>query len=267
MRAFLWMPLGAVLFTGTVLYAQDLIHLYADTLTLPATTGSTIGVIDQDGRQLLHTYAGPDTDGLNTFLGRDAGNFTMGTEDPLYPWHGSYNTGIGRAALMANTIGFDNVAVGESALKANTEGTLNTGLGTGALPFNMVGSFNTAAGGFTLWNNVDGNGNTVLGYAAGYTETPAYANVSGSQNVWIGMEAGPGTATQLSNSIAIGYRSHATASNEVVLGNDAITATRLYGALSVTAGGATKTGVTVSGSSCIITEITSGVITGATCTP
>lgn len=263
---------------GLVTAQTTLTEIYADVFTLPRTVNNGAerlpGVIYQGDKWIFHTFAGLSTDGFNTFVGEDAGNFTMGTDEPAFPFRGSYNTGIGRAALQANTVGFDNVAVGESTLKANTEGTLNTGIGTGAMPYNTSGYFNTAVGGFALWSNVTGTGNTVLGFAAGYTNDPANANVSGNDNVWMGMEAGPGTTEQLSNSIAVGYRSHATASNQAVFGNPEITTTQLYGTvdvsgqgLSVTKGGTTKAGVTVSGSSCTITEITGGIITGATCTP
>ena len=68
-----------------------------------------------------------------------------------------------------------------------------------------------------------------VGRDAGRTAVSANANVTGSQNVWIGNNSGPGTTTQLSNAIGIGYGALNTASNQAVLGNTSITQTLLNG--------------------------------------
>ena len=262
---------------ATVTGVAQLVDVAADTFTLPATTASTAGVIVQNGSRFVHTYAGADTIGVNTFVGRESGNFTMGG---IVPFQGSYNTGLGYRALWKNTTGFDNTAVGAGALSANTTGTVNTATGVDALFANTAGYYNAAMGGFALAGNTTGvvntavgvasdagnttgSGNTTVGAFAGYTETPGNRNVSGYNNVWIGVEAGPGTSEQLNNTVAVGYRSHPTASNQVVLGNDTITSTVLYGTISV----GNKVGITAGGAgqTCTITEVTGGLITGATC--
>lgn len=199
-------------------------------LTLPATTSAVLGVLFKGAQPFLHNYADPTSDGLNTFLGLDAGNFTMARVGITA--QASYNTGVGRAVLQALTIGFSNDAFGESALKATTTGVHNAGFGTGSLVANTTGSFNSALGSNALWSNLGGDNNTGVGMGAGYTETPANANVSGSQNTFLGTEAGPGSTAQLSNAIHIGYRAHGILSNEVVLGNSSITLTTLRGAVS-----------------------------------
>jgi hypothetical protein len=53
---------------------------------------------------------------------------------------------------------------------------------------------------------------------AGVTATDANRNTSGSNNTWIGYSSGPGTATQLTNSTAIGSNALVSASNALVLG-------------------------------------------------
>jgi hypothetical protein len=106
--------------------------------------------------------------------------------------------------------------MGTSALQSNTTGYYNSAMGTSALQSNTTGSYNSA-----------------MGLEAGYTDTPANANVSGSNNVWVGYQAGPGTATQLTNSIGIGYRSKTLESNHAVFGNSSITRTTLYGTVEI----------------------------------
>jgi hypothetical protein len=58
--------------------------------------------------------------------------------------------------------------------------------------------------------------NTALGYYAGVTSTPGNANVTGSNNTFIGAYSGPGTSTQLTNAAAIGYNAVVSASNALV---------------------------------------------------
>ena len=63
-----------------------------------------------------------------------------------------------------------------------------------------------------------GSNNVAVGYLAGVTATDANRNTSGSNNTWIGYNSGPGTATQLTNSTAIGSNALVSASNALVLG-------------------------------------------------
>jgi hypothetical protein len=110
----------------------------------------------------------------NTFLGLDAGNFTM---------TGMENTGIGVGALFSNTTGFENTAIGLFALGFNTSGNGNTSTGSLALAHNTTGDYNTATGDRALASNSAGSINTAIGYnALGFGD-------HGEANTAIGMEA------------------------------------------------------------------------------
>ena len=143
------------------------------------------------------------------------------------------NFASGDGALYSNTVGSQNTALGVGALNPNTSGSQNTANGSNALAGNITGSYNTVSGQAALYSNTTGSYNTVNGYEAGYTATPANANVSGSNNTWIGYQAGPGVATQLDNATALGNGALNTASNQVVLGNSAVTSNVIYGGLTL----------------------------------
>ena len=185
-------------------------YLYGG-IYLASTRESTHGVIFKDGLPFIHNYAAAGSDGLNTFSGLSAGNFTMGPAGGA-SYLGSYNSVQGANALWNNTTGHSNSVQGRGALFSNT-----------------TGPYNSAQGVYALYSNTSGSSNSVQGVESGYTETPANANITGSQNVWIGYQAGPGVSAQLDNSIGIGYRSHPVASNQAVFGNSSITSTILYG--------------------------------------
>lgn len=118
------------------------------------------------------------------------------------------------------------VGIGNQALGANTVGA---GLG-----FYNQGSFNVAVGPFALVANSTGANNTALGGYAGcdgfvIPNTWANCNHTGSNNTWLGYDSGPNTTTQLSNTVAVGYQAHNTASNQAVFGNASMTDTELFG--------------------------------------
>ena len=92
---------------------------------------------------------------------------------------------------------------------------------------------NLALGTSVLESNTTGGYNTAAGWQAGYTSVAPNANVSGNQNSYFGYQAGSGTATQLSNSTAIGALATVTASNALVLGAIA----NINGAVSTTSVG------------------------------
>lgn len=188
----------------------------------------------------------------NTFMGSQVANFTMGTPfNPLLTFAGTNNTiigamayqnnttgynnvGVGVRTLRLNTTGQSNVAVGYEAMRDNTTGMSNVALGAAALESNTIGQDNMAMGSAALFANTTGSANLAIGRLAGYTEVGANANVSGGFNVWLGYQAGPGVATQLTNSIGIGYQSHPTLSNQAVFGSSTITKTQLYGDVTFT---------------------------------
>jgi hypothetical protein len=117
---------GAVTFAGGVTGNET---INSGDLALPATSGSTVGVLTVGGQPFLHDSGGV----TNTFVGASAGNFSgNGTNDTamgqstLAANSGSYNTAIGTKALGSNTTGGGNTAVGVLAGVTGTSGNANT---------------------------------------------------------------------------------------------------------------------------------------------
>jgi hypothetical protein len=212
---------------------------------VPAT--ATTGAIMKGTVPFLHDYGTG-----NTFLGANAGNFTMGgTRNTVVGSNalhgnttgsdntasgsaaleinttGSYNTASGSAALYVNTIGNYNTASGYLALCRNTIGSFNTASGSEALEFNTTGNNNTASGYAALYNNTIGIRNTASGYVALYNNTignyntasgnAALYNTTGSNNIGIGFTAGYNLTTGGQN-IDIGNSGVAAESNTIRIG-------------------------------------------------
>jgi hypothetical protein len=89
-------------------------------LDLPATTSASAGVINLGGSPFLQAYGPDGSSSTNTFVGLNAGNFTLS---------GGQNTGLGAHALSSDTTGLGNTAIGLSALNSNTTGTANIAIG------------------------------------------------------------------------------------------------------------------------------------------
>lgn len=157
----------------------------------------TVGNVLKAGNRFIHNFG---TD--NTFVGINAGNFTMG---------GAENVGVGRQALSSNTTGFENVAVGGFALPANTIGANDVAVGAFALTSNTTGNDNTALGGFALAANTTGSGNVAVGFDAGFSLA------TGNNNVFVGNNAGALTTSGATN-VIIGFN----AGVSLVTGSDNI---------------------------------------------
>ena len=173
-------------------------------LSMNDSTSSSIGNIIKGGDRFMHNFG---TD--NTFLGINAGNFTMS---------GDENVGIGRNTLFSNTTGVENNAVGGFALVTNTIGTNNNAMGAFSLTINTTGNENTAIGGFTLTTNTTGSGNTAVGFDAGFSL------VTGDNNVFVGNRAALLTTTGSTN-VIIGYNaglSLLTGSDNIYISNPGI---------------------------------------------
>jgi hypothetical protein len=128
------------------------------------------------------------------------------------------NVGIG-VLSQSFVSGTENTSLGWLSGYSLGNGSYNTGLG--AVTFGNVGngSLNTVVGARAFNVGGTGNGNTVLGaYAAGGT------GVIGGSNVLVGAYSGSSAHTAqavgVANSIAIGYLSYNTASNQIRLGTD-----------------------------------------------
>ena len=192
---------------------------------LEDTSSSITGVITKGGGgvRFIHNFALAGTDGFNTFVGVNAGNFTM---TGSIGSQGSHNTAVGYTALYANTTGSYNTAVGRTALPSNTTGNYNTGVGYIALYDNTTGSYNTAVGYSAFYSNTTGDYNTAVGWGAGYNSGVVLQ--TNSNCVFVGYNANT-SVNALINVIVIGSTAQGTKSNLVVLGNSSITETWLRG--------------------------------------
>ena len=141
-------------------------------LLLPNTSaGGTTGVLMLGGSPFLHNY-GPLNAG-NTFVGQQAGNFTMGGS----VWYfGISNTAVGYLSMYLNTAGYQNTATGTYSLFANTTGGNNTASGVQSLQNNTTGGANTASGTYSLLANTTGAFNTAIG------ESSLQFNTTGASN-------------------------------------------------------------------------------------
>lgn len=130
-------------------------------------------------------------------------NTAMGYQAMYYNSSGSGNVAIGVSALYSSASRNNLVAVGDSALFNNgmnatgIDATGNAALGSKALFSNTTGSNNTANGYRALYSNTTGSNNTAVGYLS---------NVASGG---------------LTNATAIGANAQVSASNSLVLGNNA----------------------------------------------
>jgi hypothetical protein len=168
----------------------------SSSLTLPATTSSTFGVIFKGADRFIHNFTASGTNGQNTFMGVNAGNFVMAGSGNA----ASYNTGVGyyslmslttgngnsafgAAALYLNSIGSGNSAFGVWSLTSNDDGNSNSAFGENSLFYNSSGSYNSAFGMGSLNSNDDGNYNSAFGFQS------LVANASGSSNSAFGYQS------------------------------------------------------------------------------
>ena len=170
---------GLNIFAGTQVISGGDLSITSGDLGLPQTTGSTAGVIALGGYRFVHACCLNST--FNTFVGRNAGNFTADSSltNSGYGW----NTAVGSSALHALTDGFANTAMGFTALYSNTTGAENTANGYQALYSNEDGGGNTASGYKALYSNASGDHNTAIGYQA------LSSNHTGTNNTATGYEA------------------------------------------------------------------------------
>ncbi len=177
-----WVPSSALMNSGSKIAISG-------TLGLPATTALN-GQILLGLKRFLHNF-GP-TDAGNTFLGEEAGNFTIGGTGSD---EGKANTGIGRRALFANTTGYRNTATGWGSLDSNTTGRENTASGYASLGSNTTGYYNAASGTWSLYANTAGHDNAAFGTRSLQANTTGYNNISiGSRSLSANTEGNANTA-------------------------------------------------------------------------
>ena len=217
-------------------------------LNLPDTTfANQVGVIQKNGVPFLHNFNyGPNgsvtTEGNNLFIGKNAGNFTIGAT-AIDSQMGSYNIALGTNSLHQATKSMFNIAIGMGTLGSATESHYSVAIGFEALKSATTGSgnyaigyqsmynlttgfYNAAYGTFSLYSNVTAEENVSLGYKSLYNNTggfntavgarASYYQTTGTHNVAVGNQAAYYLSTGLRN-VAIG----ATAGNKTSTGSNA----------------------------------------------
>ena len=148
-------------------------------LSLSNTVSSTLGVIFKGNDRFIHDYKRPGADGYNTFVGINAGNFSMGGSNSF---EGSNNTAVGNLSLSSNTTGYYNSAFGVSSLQNNTIGQQNSAFGVSSLSTDTYGGDNSAFGSFSLQTNKEGSENSAFGRGALQSNTWANFNSAFGSN-------------------------------------------------------------------------------------
>ena len=95
--------------------------------------------------------------------------FPFVCENEPTAYQASFNTAVGRQAMLANTTGSYNTAMGMNALDQNTTGDGNTAFGVQALHNNTTGTYNTAVGYGAGPSSGALTNTTALGYNASVT--------------------------------------------------------------------------------------------------
>jgi len=98
--------------SGLTLHSN--IHFTGE-ISLPATTSSTVGVLNIGGEPFVSDFGG-----TNTFVGPSAGNFAL---------TGAYDTATGQLAAPALTSGYGDTTLGAYSLYTNTAGSYDIALG------------------------------------------------------------------------------------------------------------------------------------------
>jgi hypothetical protein len=184
------------------------------------------------------------TSGINnTALGTDAQkvattanrNVAVGAFAQQALTFGADNVGIGSQAQQALGDAAKNVAIGTLAQGALTTGGDNMAIGTSAQRFLTTGSRNVAVGTDCMVTATTAVDNVAIGKAAMYGCTTGFENVgiggnalemitTGADNVAIGFHAGQSdgttdTVATVSNTVMLGYRAQAVASDVAVIGS------------------------------------------------
>ena len=199
-------------FAAEVVSVVDSIASGNFVLSTTAST-STAGNIMKGADPFIHNFGTN-----NTFVGQNAGNFTMtgaggntaiGVNAFTANTTGQSCVAVGYNALLSHTTGISNVAIGNSALRATTTANHNIGLGSNTLLVNTTGARNVALGDSTLNANVTGNNNVAVGkdtlfFSRGSDNTAIGYNAGGNlstggSNIMIGSLAGSGLTTGSGN--------------------------------------------------------------------
>ncbi len=164
------------------------------------------------------------------------GHLALSNNVVTFPTNGIHNTAIGSEALLSNVNGSSNTAVGHRAIGLTASGGRNTAVG-GFCMVNTSGNDNSAVGYSALSSNRLGSGNVAMGYEAipdlgadqlehglctGIGRRAARFVIAADNCTFLGASAGVSNITMI-NSTYVGYQAPNTASNQVRLGNTAVT--------------------------------------------
>jgi len=163
------------------------------------------------------------------------GNVDIGTLAGNENVHGSYGTRVGHLAGQKSQGDYVTV-LGMHAGTFLTTGERDTGTGAGSLRSTQTGNRDTANGFHAGALNVSGDDNFWGGDQAGFpdaVENPEAAD--DDQMTMVGANSGraSGVTGKMTNSIAIGYNTRVSKSNQAVLGNASVTETVLRGTVIV----------------------------------
>jgi hypothetical protein len=218
---------------------------------------------------------GADTAQTNGFSGQ--GSVYVGYRTGFNATTANYNTLIGSLAGFAVTTGDNLILIGREAGQSINTGSDSTIIGYRAGFYQTSPDGNTMVGSLSGFSNTTGNSNSYIGKESAYSVTTGSNNTifgyrsgyylsTGSDNTFIGALSGSSGSqlTTATNSIAIGYNSFTTASNQVVIGNVSTTHNILYGNLSL--GAITNTGqvLQVTGTTLLNGNVTFSSATGMT---
>lgn len=154
---------------------------------------------------------------LNTYIGASAGNYSSGNHNIAV----GVDAGSGHSGdsniLLGYFAGFkmsgnENIMIGTHSGR-DTKTSYNTFIGAKSGFSNVAGAANALYGTEAGYSNTTGSNNAFFGYGSGYT------NTKGEKNTYLGYAAGGNP--EITNATAIGALSKVTASNSLVLGNNA----------------------------------------------
>lgn len=181
----------------------------------------------------------------NSFFGRNAGGHnTIGDDNCFFGFGagqfnrtGGGNVAIGSHALNLNEESSGVIAIGDSAMKNFTFGGRNIAIGALAMHRFTAGSENTAVGRHAMRASDEGSQNTAIGEGSLLTcddcnlntgigvnsmGSPGPFSLTGDENTALGAHTFM-EFTSIFNATIVGARANGTASNQVRLGNSAVT--------------------------------------------
>jgi hypothetical protein len=185
--------------------------------------------------------------GLHVYENTGLFNIGLGTSSTPTTASGIQNLGIGDGANQSLTTGYDMTAIGVAANGNATTASENTGIGTFACQNNVsgvgqtcvgalagadsLGSYNVYIGNLANGNQVTGNNTVAIGSFSGcgtLCSSGVGTITSVANGVYIGFQTGA-SVNSVTNQILIGYNVQSANSNQMILGDSALTATTIYG--------------------------------------